>query len=185
MPNHCGNKLIIRGTTEDRRHFLNTIRGEHEHLDLNKIIATDGYDNRCLSWGTKWNCYDSRLDEFDDRSEITFRTAWCSYNKNVQIKMTELFPTLSFELMFAERGMEFYGWYKSKWDDFTDQVVFSSFEGKLNPKKDCVSCNEECDIHTCTKHCYVQDEDEDGCNEHEFYLTGQQEKYQKLYEISG
>ena len=182
MPNHCGNKLIIRGSVDDRRHFLDTTRDKAE-LDLNKIIPTDdSYQYHVMLWGTKWGCYDSHVHVFDDRTEITFLTAWCPYTKTVQIKMTELFPMLSFELLFAEQGREFYGWYKCKYDDFTGQVVFVEFTGELKPVQDCVSfCKEECDKRTCEKHCYAEGE----CEEHEFYLTGEQAKYQELYEISG
>lgn len=180
MPNHCGNKLIITGLPEDRQRFFNTVHTDQEDnqtdLDLDKIVPSDGFPNS--SWGTKWGCYQTSVKHFDNRDEITFLTAWCPYRPSVQQEMSKLFPTLLFELLYAERGCEVYGFYRSHWNNVSKKVIFSQFQGTLCPTQDCDVHNDDC-LTDCEVHCC------EDCEEHEPYLTGPEAKYQDLYEMSG
>lgn len=133
MPNHCANCLYIYGTREDRDTFIQkvcSIENMQIELDLQKIMPlsenANTYDGHIKTWGTKWNCYKTEIHYYDDYDKIYFLTAWCPYKIDVQYRMSKMFRTLQFRLLFAERGKEFQGEYKSEYSHFCDKVILSS-----------------------------------------------------------
>lgn len=72
-----------------------------------------GYDWCLNNWGTKWGAYDCILhgEEFHGQGEISyqFNTAWSTFNAEISTAMSNVFPTLRFELNFFEPGMAFKG----------------------------------------------------------------------------
>jgi len=68
-----------------------------------------GYHWCCENWGTKWGfCNPVLEDEFEDRLEYRFDTAWSPPIPLVR-KMGEMFPKLKFTLRYEEPGMNFEG----------------------------------------------------------------------------
>lgn len=142
MPNHCGNRLTVKGDFKDRDAFVKAVRSEPDGkneeetlLDFEKIIPTPQnpqpsrqdpmmmlfgggggwYGWRCENWGTKWNSYDTILEHDEKKTVYTFLTAWSPPNENFMNAMTNKFPNVEFDLRFAEKGCEFYGyWTKDK-----------------------------------------------------------------------
>lgn len=112
MPNHVENDLYVTGSRADRDRMLAQINGE-EILDFRKIIpwaAGESDDEQFRwavdNWGTKWNCYDSKiLRDEAIITVITFRTAWSAPNPIV-LKLSEQFPSLKFVMRSFERGLE-------------------------------------------------------------------------------
>lgn len=80
---------------------------------LSKLDAAYGARNwykwRLQHWGTKWNCYQVEFTHSGDEYCYFFNTAWCPFSSSVLVKMSEMFPTLSFELLYGEIGCAFYG----------------------------------------------------------------------------
>lgn len=75
----------------------------------------DGYHWNILNWGTKWDVYADRItpekmgwSEGCNRIEFGFDTAW-SPPAQWLIKITKLFPSLSFVLHYEEPGGYFAG----------------------------------------------------------------------------
>ena len=70
-----------------------------------------GYDWCLNNWGTKWGICCSEISSekiTDNKSEIvySFQTAW-SPGQQVILKMSELFPMLSFNWFCEEEGMDY------------------------------------------------------------------------------
>ena len=53
------------------------------------------------NWGTKWNAYDSYIEELENMVIIHFNTAWSGVPKIIGT-MTEMFPNLSFNYKYAD-----------------------------------------------------------------------------------
>ena len=139
MPNHCANQLTITGPADDLKRFALHACSDESKLDLQQFVPMPeelkgqasrypddrseeerkrltelyGHDNwydwHMQNWGTQWNCY--HIEHTDDGGELvyTFLTAWCPFSESVLTKMAERFPTLTFDLLFAEIGCAFYG----------------------------------------------------------------------------
>lgn len=71
--------------------------------------ASNLYDWHVSNWGTKWDCSDVALDRKKTSLVYRFQTAWSPPNDNLMLKMTELFPELTFKLEFAEIGAGYIG----------------------------------------------------------------------------
>lgn len=101
-------------------------KGEHSSLTRphglgitkerqSELIARFGYDNWynwcCKNWGTKWGAYDVQ-----EWTWVTERTITTSYDSawapptNGLVKLSKLFPLLSFRNCFMETGMDFCGY---------------------------------------------------------------------------
>lgn len=84
-----------------------------------KGYVKDGYNSGgyewCIqNWGTKWGLYDfSDVKKFKSSAVISFSTAW-SPPLPVILKMSEMFPKLTFSLKYYEAGAGFQGHYKCK-----------------------------------------------------------------------
>lgn len=62
------------------------------------------YEWSCANWGTKWNAYDTILEEYDNNAIIYFNTAWSGVPHLIEILCTQ-FPNISFEYKFADEDM--------------------------------------------------------------------------------
>lgn len=72
---------------------------------FNKYGAINWYDWSIKNWGTKWNAYDSSVSMISDTSAVVwFDTAWSGVPTIIQ-KLSEMFPSLSFEYQFADEDM--------------------------------------------------------------------------------
>ena len=105
----CGDKL----TDELRTEFIAT-NGEQPKDGYNQ----GGYEWCIKHWGTKWSFVDTELQEDITRPKnksITYNanTAWAPPLPLI-IKMSELFPTLTFRIKYQEQGMGFSGSMKCK-----------------------------------------------------------------------
>jgi hypothetical protein len=65
-----------------------------------------GYEWCCRNWGTKWNFCEVDLDEEDEQLNYNFSTAW-SIPMPVLLKMSKMFPALTFEYNGNEESEEF------------------------------------------------------------------------------
>lgn len=73
-----------------------------------------GYEWCVANWGTKWGLYSFRnLRHYQRSALVTFDTAW-SPPCPVILKMSEMFPLLTFNLKFYEQGCAFKGVYECK-----------------------------------------------------------------------
>ena len=78
-----------------------------KYVDIFKECgAKDWYDWSCANWGTKWNAYETNIGEiFDEFSVvITFQTAWSGVPNIIQ-KLTEMYPTFTFDYKYADEDM--------------------------------------------------------------------------------
>jgi hypothetical protein len=67
--------------------------------------AKDWYDWSIKNWGTKWNAYHTSVSMLSDTTaEIDFDTAWSGV-PDIILKLTEMFPSLKFEYLFADEDM--------------------------------------------------------------------------------
>jgi len=68
-----------------------------------------GYDWCIQNWGTKWNFSEITIEEISSHILIyEFLTAW-SPPEPLVIKMSQMFPSLKFELEYREEGVDFEG----------------------------------------------------------------------------
>lgn len=67
--------------------------------------AKDWYDWSICHWGTKWNAYDTYIEELDEFSIIlSFQTAWNGV-PDIIAKLTEMFPTIIFDYKYSDEDM--------------------------------------------------------------------------------
>jgi len=125
MPNDCAQRWTVWGSLQERNCFLKSIQSrdesssEHEIclLDFRQIFPeppeSDHYEWRVSHWGTKWNAYDVEIDPNDPemtRTTIEFLTAWSPVSEKMIRKfMVDNHPRLRWEILYAERGLRFYG----------------------------------------------------------------------------
>jgi hypothetical protein len=162
MPNHCSNQLTVTGPAQDIQSFKeNSIL--NNNLKLETIIPSDyNYPNPIQKWGTKWGCYDTVIQEDSpEKLVLLFQTAWCPYNEDVQRTMARKYPTLTFELLYAEQGISFCGYYKANGAYFTKH------------QEDCYILN------VCARNSKC-----DGCDDCEEVLHPLQRQYQELFDTS-
>lgn len=102
----------------------------------------DGYNSGghawCVkNWGTKWGMYEIQLLEEDynekyikgDYLYYTFHTAWSPPLPIIK-KMSELFPTLEFDLRYFEQGQQFNGIFRLKNNKILDDRQGEYFGGR-------------------------------------------------------
>jgi hypothetical protein len=142
MPNWCQNELEITGPRESLERFKKAAKGLDEAggllpfsfqalhpmpLELlGKDCASgtmpDWWNWRVENWGTKWNLgKDVEWDDFnshDDSATISFDTAWGPPEALI-LKVAKDFPDLTFNLSYAESGMDFSGTLCAHGDEVT------------------------------------------------------------------
>jgi len=137
MPNWCYNELRITGDEEKLIELQNLVQGKNGCLDFDKVIPypdeyrkqdeycaklppeerykvkdgynSGGYDWCIATWGTKWNACEPSYNTDGETIMYSFDTAWSPPEPIVE-KLSEMFPTLHFELRFEEGGMGFSGY---------------------------------------------------------------------------
>jgi hypothetical protein len=90
-------------------HVCEGITAEEEARLMDEHGAANTLDWQRTHWGVKWDACEVVIDHMDDQSlEVRFDTPWCPPSEWVE-KVSEDFPTLEFELAYAEGGMGFWG----------------------------------------------------------------------------
>lgn len=135
MPNWCRNTLYVKGDLEKVKDFVEYAKGEEEEdeetepLDEEQFIpvpdnverhedpelmSREMYKWKCSNWGTKWGfCRPtsgsiSLIGSDEGSIRYSFDTAWSPPEPLIKA-MGKEFPTLTFELRYAETGMDFMG----------------------------------------------------------------------------
>jgi len=71
------------------------------------IGYTNWYDWRLANWNTKWNAYDTYIEEYEPtRLELYFNTAWSSPLPVIE-KLVSMFPELQFNYVFADEDFSY------------------------------------------------------------------------------
>jgi len=147
MPNHCANRLTIKGGASQINAFLEAFSHEKdgtkyyvylqqfkkeltaEYIKLQPLPVGEVARMLWTPYGTKWGCYEfSEPVRTPRKLVLVFKTAWGPYNAMTQLFMSRKFPKLSFHLEFAESGQGFVGDYKAS-------------KGQLTEKKEENVCN--------------------------------------------
>jgi hypothetical protein len=137
MPNHCSQDLRVYGKKETIEKMFNEMKEGDKHLSANKIMpypehfriadelakierekgnfdVKDGYNSGGYewcneNWGTKWGMYDFSHVIYNKTSTVlSFYSAWSPADKLI-LKLSELYPTLKFQLNYYEQGMGYSG----------------------------------------------------------------------------
>ena len=78
----------------------------HKH----KSYQDFGYDWQIKNWGTKWNAYETFVQQIDDTNvQYGFDTAWSPPEAWLQVTALK-FPKLRFTLKYEEEGMGYFGY---------------------------------------------------------------------------
>ena len=111
---HLINKILRHSSVYNMDRFANHTEekladmmkiGEKYVNIFNECGAKDWYDWSCANWGTKWNAYETRLETLDAYSVVLlFQTAWSGVRNIIQ-KLTEMFPTITFDYKYADEDM--------------------------------------------------------------------------------
>jgi hypothetical protein len=180
MPNHCGNRWTIEGDFKERDKlvkFLETTDSENgcdgkTRLDFNNIRPLDVHNvgTQCQGWGTKWNAYgnDDEISLIHDETHTvyTFLTAWCPPDKTMIQEAMARYPSLTYEFLYAECGMGFYGRYGTCGPEYDAKF-------KWNKK------------HADRGADFVNPYDSDAEEEWEPVLVPSLSQFQELYDMSG
>lgn len=119
MPNHCANRLTVSGTRAARDAFVAAMRSDETALDFNRVVRRPDDVRDALSWcvqnwGTKWGAYAVETTHSDVATVYTFHTAWAPPSPAFMRKMAAKYPDVRLDLRFAERGVEFYGYWTAE-----------------------------------------------------------------------
>lgn len=110
MPNWCENILIITGENKDdiERFYNDNYSSEEQPLSFEKQVSLGEYDyfKAIETWGTKWEPNDIRINKEKNSIHYDFMSAW-SPPIPWLIKVSEHYPTLSFEMISEEGGCDF------------------------------------------------------------------------------
>lgn len=124
MPNYCENHTNISGPIEDVRAILDAMRGEDGETLISNLVPMpadigDGWYSWALeNWGTKWGDFDHfsddgfEIDEYDQgqaQTYCSYYTAWGPFDKGFWLRVSRMFPTLTFTNTYQEEGMGFVG----------------------------------------------------------------------------
>jgi hypothetical protein len=90
--------------------LIDQVEAYEKSEDAYLIQNDDWYNWGIINWGTKWDVSEvSVLDQIADGALIyNFETAWSPPRSWVR-RASPKFPTLSFELLYVEPGMDFAG----------------------------------------------------------------------------
>jgi hypothetical protein len=104
ISNRSFSKEKILKISKDRLNEMFKI-GKKYFENYIKYGATTWYQWCISNWGSKWNAYDSYIVEKGDCcAAIRFFTAWSGV-PNIINKLTEMFPTFTFEYKYADEDM--------------------------------------------------------------------------------
>ncbi len=142
MPNWCECQLeVISDNEEDLIQFFNDNK-ENDETFLSFNIAVpipeeeeeNWYSWRIENWGTKWDLNEETNYTLNDNNLIyLFNTAW-GPPTNWLVTTSKLYPTLKFNLVYGEPGMDFGGNIKVFNGDCIeiDEYSYSEYNWKLN-----------------------------------------------------
>ena len=93
--------------------FQNTTQIGIPDDEVERLVKLYGsanrYDWHCANWGTKWDACEAEIDDMSDQSfSVRFDSAWSPPSQFLET-VSALFPTLHFQLAYAEGGACFYG----------------------------------------------------------------------------
>lgn len=123
MPNHVTNQIIFdrihvnkvsKLCFSDRGFDFNLLIPMPPHIYVGNLSREDEQDfpNNWLkwsreNWGTKWNAYDSSIENKDDKSILEFDTAW-SVPYPIIVAFANKF-LIEFEHRYFDEGHNFWG----------------------------------------------------------------------------
>ena len=163
MPNWCWNSLNVSGDEKQLKEFVEKSTTNLEENDEFSFEGTlprgdrkDWYDWSVENWGTKWDAYESHIDNNDiNYFSLSFDTAWAPPIAWINNIMQD-FPDLCFELEYEETGCAFGGRLLAQHDEVWDDVNWDlgqasdccegevSFDDDMFEAK-CLICGEECE----------------------------------------
>lgn len=135
MPNWCFNKVTVSGDKDEVEKVVSFVKSEESDFDFNKVLpymgdgrectdgrqgednnfndkdpvlGVNGYEWCWRNWGTKWTANEVETSFSGLDAEFSFLTAW-SPPSPVILKLSSLFPSLTFYLDFDEEGNELFG----------------------------------------------------------------------------
>lgn len=89
---------------------------EHNQQAYAETGYTNWYDWSIANWGTKWGDYDHFVDsDGEGHHEFGYHTAWAPFDNSFWLKVSALYPELTFIVVYQETGMTFAG--ASKYQD--------------------------------------------------------------------
>lgn len=102
-----------------------------------------GYEWCINNWGTKWECAEAQLDDFEDNLAINFETAWAPPEPVIEA-YSKKYPLLTFRLEYLEPGMGFRGIHEigdgGKWIEVWSEHYDSAYDKDENPEEDDWPC---------------------------------------------
>lgn len=125
MPNHCSNKLIVKGTKDDVTDFWGALLGDDGEYHINNLIpmpqglkGSDGWWNWANeNWGTKWGAYEEFFSVNEPgHLEIQYDTAWNPFSVEFWENIAERFPNLTFIIVYHETMLDFAGGHRVRHD---------------------------------------------------------------------
>lgn len=148
MPNHCINQITITGPKKDLEAFYNGLKkfkGYDEDLEGEVSIFatyvpmpkelqettspgdTPNWYGWCMeNWGSKWGDYDTELTLNENEITGWYSSAWGPCNEG-QLALSQVFPTLNFEVDYNEPGQMFRGIEKTE-----NGVILESVRWDMN-----------------------------------------------------
>jgi len=108
MPNWCSNRLLVEGLSFEE---FKKLYYEDGTFTFNKVIPAPEDAARLIEeWGTKWDCSDWEVFDYETGEGFTadFTTAWSPPNPIVQ-RLMENHPDAKIKLMYYESGCDFCG----------------------------------------------------------------------------
>jgi hypothetical protein len=110
MPNWCANNLTVTGEFSELERFAAAIKNEDGGYEiLSRLVPVPADKDASSYWGSKWGDCDTDSDGVDVFGMVLwFSSAWSSPVDGIA-KVSELFPSLLFELQFEEGGNDFCG----------------------------------------------------------------------------
>jgi hypothetical protein len=110
MPNWCANNLMVTGDLSELERFRDAITTEEGGIEiLSRLVPVPASSSASEYWGSKWGDCDTGSDGPDAFGfSLWFSSAW-SPPVDGFAKVSDLFPSLLFELQFEEGGMDFCG----------------------------------------------------------------------------
>lgn len=153
MPNHVYNQLTVSGPKNDLLAFHASINFDGENVGIvrsfipfpselegkditdkdgnvvGRAFSDDGYQWCLRNWGTKWGDYETDVvcepsahTDGEWSVSYSYQSAWSPANVAIA-RIAELFPTLTFDVVWEEEGCQSLGSFVAKGDKSADFAV--------------------------------------------------------------